>query len=61
MSRPLTLVAAIAVLVGFAAPVYAGNYIVYLQGRGWASWNGETVSASGWTSVTLAFNGNAVL
>ena len=43
MSRPLTLVAAIAVLVGFAAPVRASNYIVYLQGRGWASWNGETV------------------
>ena len=61
MSRPLTLIAAIAVLVGFAAPVLAGNYVVFLQGRGWASWNGETVSASGWTSVTLAYNGNAVL
>src|SRR6185369_16912049 len=58
MSRPLTLVAALVVLAGFATPAFAGNYVVFLQGRGWASWNGETVSASGWTSVTLALNGN---
>ena len=48
-------------LLGFTAPAHAGNYVLFLQGRGWASWNGETVSASGWTSVTLAFNGNAVI
>jgi hypothetical protein len=47
--------------VGAAGPAFAGNYVVYLQGRGWASWNGETVSASGWTNVTLSYNGNAVL
>src|SRR5690242_17915684 len=61
MTRPLTLFAALAILVGLAAPVFAGNYVVYLQGRGWASWNGETLTASGWTNVTLSFNGNAVL
>ena len=59
MARSLTFVAALALLIGFSAPVYAGNYILYLQGRGWASWNGETAVASGWTTVTLAFNGNA--
>ncbi|HXU70946.1 MAG TPA: hypothetical protein VN947_16545 [Polyangia bacterium] len=61
MSRPLALVAALVMLVGFAVPARAGNYIIYLQGRGWASWNGETVAASGWTNVTMAFNGNAVI
>lgn len=61
MTRPLTLLAALAILVGLTAPAFAGNYVVYLQGRGWASWNGETLSASGWTNVTLSYNGNAVL
>jgi hypothetical protein len=48
-------------VVGLSAPAFAGNYVVFLQGRSWASWNGETVSASGWTSITLAYNGNAVI
>jgi hypothetical protein len=61
MTRPLTLVASLAVVAALAAPALAGNYVVYLQGRGWASWNGETISASGWTNVTLSYNGNAVL
>ncbi len=55
--------AAAAIVAGMfvSAPAFAGNYVVFLQGRGWASWNGETVTAAGWTSVTLAFNGNAKL
>jgi hypothetical protein len=61
MIRPLTLVAALTVVVGFVTPAYGGRFVVFLQGRGWASWNGETVAASGWTSVTLSFNGNAPL
>ncbi|MGZ3406244.1 MAG: hypothetical protein ACXVAN_07345, partial [Polyangia bacterium] len=48
-------------MVGLSAPAFAGNYVVFLQGRSWASWNGETVNASGWTSITLAYNGNAVI
>src|SRR5262245_29651135 len=52
----LTLVA----LLTMGGVARAGNYIIYLQGRGWGGWDGETVS-SGWTNVTLAFNGNARL
>ena len=61
MTRAVTLVASLFTLLALATPARAGNYIVYLQGRSWASWNGETVSASGWTSVTFSFNGDAPL
>jgi hypothetical protein len=61
MRRSLTILAAVASLLAFATPARADNYIVFLQGRGWASWNGETVSANGWTSVTLGYNGNAAI
>src|SRR3954471_18264110 len=61
MTRPLTLSAVLALLIGFASQASAANYVLYLQGRGWASWNGETLAASGWTNVTLSFNGNAVI
>ena len=45
MPRPLTLLTAFA-LTGRVrrSQRIAGNYVIYLQGRGWASWNGETVS-----------------
>jgi hypothetical protein len=59
MRRALTLVASLVVLTALAAPAHGGNYFLYLQGRGWASWNGETASVSGWTNVTLNYNGNA--
>jgi hypothetical protein len=39
----------------------AANYILYVQGRGWNGWDGEVVSAAGWTNVTLAFDGNSRL
>ncbi len=61
MTRPLTLVASLVALIGLTAPAFAGNYVLYLQGRGWGSWNGEMLSAGGWTNVTLGFNGNAAI
>jgi Somatomedin B domain len=38
---------------------HAGWYIVYIQGRGWGSWNTEVANVPGWTNVTLSFNGSA--
>lgn len=61
MARSLTIVAFLLTVVAWSVPAQAGNYILYFQGRSWASWNGETVGAAGWTSVTFAFNGNAPL
>jgi len=59
------LVAALAVAVAVpaavtvAAEAQAANYIVYLHGRGWSSWNGETANVAGWTNVTFSYNGSA--
>ena len=58
MIRAFVVAGAFVVSLLFSAPAWAGNYVVYLQGRSWSSWNGETVTATGWTSVTLAYNGN---
>ncbi len=58
------LASVVVVLAGLSvapAPAEAYQYIVYLQGRGWKSWNGQLASVSGWTNVTLSFDGNRPL
>jgi hypothetical protein len=60
MRKALLTLTAVMTLTALGGVAHAGSYIIYLQGRGWAAWDGETVS-SGWTNVTLSFNGNARL
>lgn len=54
----------LASLIGLAATVpatvaSADNTVLYTQGRGWAGWNSETVSATGWNNRKLSYDGNA--
>lgn len=65
MRRTLIALASVAAAalatVGFTSEAKAGNYIVYLQGRSMKSWTPELASASGWTNVTLAYDGSKAL
>ncbi|MBI2395654.1 MAG: hypothetical protein HYV09_39175, partial [Deltaproteobacteria bacterium] len=55
------LVAAVAIpaAVTVVSEARAADYIVYLHGRGWSSWNGEVANVPGWTNVTFGYNGSA--
>jgi hypothetical protein len=61
MRRTLPSLFILLFIVLTAGPALAGNFVVHVQGRGWNNWNGETASLSGWTNVTLPFNGNSKL
>lgn len=53
--------AAAVATVGFVKEAKAGNYIIYAQGRSMKSWTPATANASGWTNVTLGYDGSQAL
>ncbi len=57
---PRTLLGAVAVLL-FSSEALAGQYIVYLHGRGSQTWAHGVTPIAGWTSVTLSYDGNSSL
>ncbi len=61
MRRHLVPLLTMMFLVGLSGVATAGSYLVHVQGRGWNNWNDETATLAGWTSIKLAFNGNAKL
>jgi Somatomedin B domain len=61
MRRSCTVLVVL-ILSAFAASAHAENTVLHFQGRGWGSWNGETVTQSAqWTSRTFNFSGNSRL
>lgn len=48
-------------LAALGSKAEAGNYVIYLQGRGWGSWNGEVANSPGWTNVTMSYDGSSRL
>jgi hypothetical protein len=54
-------VLAVGFMLGWVSPASAADYIIYVHGRGWGSWNGEVAAVSGWTNVTLSYDGNSRL
>lgn len=62
MYRRLSSIAIALSLMFLAAGVAdAGSYVLHIQGRGWNNWSAEKPAMSGWTNVTLSFNGSAKL
>jgi len=62
MRRVATAATVLTTLMTLAGAARAGSYIIYLQGRGWQSWdNMQSASVTGWTNIYLTFNGNAAL
>lgn len=61
MRLPALLVACC--LVAAVAPLSAeaGDYVLYLHGRGNTRWNHSVAAAPGWTNVTLSYDGSARL
>lgn len=56
--RHTTWLAAIVIMLWMSAEASAGSYIIYAQGRSWGSWKTDTASVSGYSNITLAFEGN---
>lgn len=54
----MRLMVAVAVVLGFATEATAGSYIIYAQGRSWGSWKTDTASVSGYSNITLSYDGN---
>jgi hypothetical protein len=63
MRSRLVVVLRLAAVVGslVASEAVAGQYVLYLHGRSSQSWGRSLMAVSGWTNVTLSYDGNARL
>ncbi len=63
MRARLVVVIQLVAVVGALASseAVAGQYILYLHGRSSQGWGRPTAAVSGWTNVTLSYDGNARL
>lgn len=65
MRRTLLALAAAAAAavatVGFTSEAQAGNYFIYLQGRSMTSWTPAVANVTGWTNITMSYNGSKAL